>query len=355
MESVTTGGSAGQSTTSAPSSTSTQNTQSSQTSVKSQSQNSTGISQSSNPNPNAQGGAAQLESQTQEPPKASEPKRLGEQDLDALVTVKINGKTQDLPLKEVIKLQQLEQASQEKMRQAAEIQRKAQELLQLDIDRFAQMKGLDLDSLAEERLAKKYELMQMSPEQRRLHELESKEQERAQMESMQKSELIDEIKQFAPDLPPGIENATREQLQHYLEQVRHVYTQTEQSIEKEFVDAWKDSGLPKHKYFGAMMAFQMMNHQKRSGEALQAAQAAAMVKNEFTNHVREIVSQMDAKAIQDLLGKDVSQKLREFEVQRVTANQAASTAPQNRPAPQAASGSKKYVNQQEWRRAMGLE
>lgn len=314
-----------------------------------------GAKTESNPNPNAQGGSVQQESQTQEPQRTNEPRKLGESDLDALVTVKINGETKDLTLKEVIKLQQLEQASHEKMRQAAEIQRKAQEFMQLDIDRFAQMKGLDLDSLAEERLAKKYELMQMSPEQRRLHELESRESQRAQMETAQKNEIIDQIKQFSQDLPPGIENASPEQLAHYLNQVKQVYTHTEQSIEKEFVDAWKDSGLPKHKYFGALMAFHMMNHQKRSGEPLQAAQAASIVRNEFSNHVREITSQMDAKAIQDLLGKDVLTKLREFEVQRVTANQATSNAQQNRPAIQAASGQKKQLNQQEWRKAMGLE
>lgn len=314
-----------------------------------------------NVNPNAQGlnkpnTEAQAASET-EKPTTPEPRRLGDQDLDALVTVKINGKTQDLPLKEVIKLQQLEQASHEKMRQAAEAQRRANELMQLDIDKFAQLRGLDLDSLAEERLAKKYELMQMTPEQRRLHELEAKESQRQAQQKQVSEKILGEIKALTNgELPQGIDKATPEQLQAYLEQTKQVAQMVEQNIEREFTDAWKETGLPKSKYFGSLMAFHMMNSKNPDGTPLQAAQAASKVKQEFFGNTREIAGQMDAKAIHDWLGKEVIDKLREYDVQRVTAHQAASSMPQRSPAAEAASNQKKqYVNQMEWRKAMGLE
>lgn len=314
-----------------------------------------------NINPNAQGlnkpsTEDQAASETPQP-TTNEPRRLGDQDLDALVTVKINGKTQDLPLKEVIKLQQLEQASHEKMRQAAEAQRRAQELLQLDIDKFAQIRGLDLDSLAEERLAKKYELMQMTPEQRRLHELESKEAERQTQQKQAAEKIIGEIKSLTNgELPPGIDKASPEQLQAYLDQTKQVAQMVEQNIEREFIDAWKETGLPKSKYFGSLMAFHMMNSKNTDGTPLQAAQAASKVKQEFFGSTREIAGQMDAKAIHDWLGKDIIDKLRDYDVQRVTAHQAASSMPQRSPGVEPASNQKKqYVNQMEWRKAMGLE
>ena len=81
-------------------------------------------------NPSGQQSAgAQAENLTQ-----SAPRELGETDMDAVVTVKINGKTEKLALREVVKLQQLEKASHEKMRTAAERERKAQEIMSMDFD-----------------------------------------------------------------------------------------------------------------------------------------------------------------------------------------------------------------------------
>jgi hypothetical protein len=273
--------------------------------------------------------------------------------MDALVTVKINGQTKELALKEVIKLQQLEQASHEKMRKAAEIERKAQELMGLDIDRFAQMRGLDLDSLAEERLAKKYELLQMSPEQRRLHELEQREAAREQEVGTQRSQLIEQVRQFTDELPPGIENATPDQIHHYLGQVRQIYQMTEANLEREFVDAWKSTGLPKTPFIGARMAFLAKNGKNENGEPLQISEAAGRVKEAYVNDLREFVSNLDAQAIHDTLGKEIIQKLRDFDVQRVT-GQAASQPIQNQSPGGKPASEKKYLNQIEWRKAMGL-
>lgn len=353
--SVSTGGS---STTSQASSAPSQSAQSGSASTSGNFSQSQSAQHQSNPNPNASGKSlaeGQVANQTPQEQSKPEPRRLGDDAMDALVTVKINGKTQDLPLKEVIKLQQLEQASHEKMRQAAEAQRRAQELLQLDIDRFAEMRGLDLDSLAEERLAKKYELMQMTPEQRRLHDLEQREAQRQEMIGKQRSQLIDQIKQYTTELPPGLENASPEQVHAFLEQTKQVYAMTEQNLEREILGAWKETGLPKHKYFGSLMAFHMMHSKNSDGTPLQAAQAASKVKQEFGSQVREILGTMDAQAIHEFLGKDMTNKLREYDVQRVTAQQAASAMPSKSPGNQTpASEPKKYLNQIEWRKAMGL-
>lgn len=264
------------------------------------------------------------------------------------------GSTKGRVPKEIAKaIKDFERGVQAKFREAAEQRRKLEEFNNYDIDSFAKFKGLDLDSLAEERLAKKYELMQMSPEQRRLHELETREQMRSQHEAQVRSQLVDQIKEFTPDLPPGIDQASPEQLQHYLGQVKHLYTMTEQQMERDFVDAWKTTGLPKTPFIGARMAFMMKNGKNDNGEPLQIPEAAARVKEAYVNDLRDFMGPMDGKALHDLFGAEVIQKIRDFDVQRVT-GQAASQPVQNQsPAPKAAS-EKKYLNQTEWRKAMGL-
>lgn len=337
---------------------------SAQTSAPTQSttQSSGGMSaQTTGGNPNsshetANAGAAQGQGETSPKPQ---PKKLADTDLDAIVTIKVNGQTKDVTVREAIKLQQLEAASHEKLRLAAEREKKAQSILERmekDFEGLMRERGQDPDEWAEKLLAKKYEMMQMSPEERELHQLRAEKEAQMMAEMSSKKEILDQIRELGAEIPPGVEKLPKEQLLRALEHQKMVYQETQKSLEKEIIEAWQASGLPKHKYFGALMSFHMMNHQKRSGEPLQAAQAAAMVKEDFGNSVREIFSNMDAQAIQEFLGQELLQKLRDYDVQRVT-GKAVSSIEQNgqRPEGHSASGQpKKYLNQMEWRKAMGI-
>jgi uncharacterized membrane-anchored protein YjiN (DUF445 family) len=103
------------------------------------------------------------------------------------------------------------------------------------------------------------------------------------------------------------------------------------------------------------MSFHMLNHQKKTGEVLPAAQAASKVKQDFLRSVSEIVASMDPSGIQEVLGKETIEKLRQFDIDRVSAH-AASKVGVERPGFQPASeqAPKKYMNQFEWRKAMGI-
>lgn len=304
-------------------------------------------SQQSNPNPNAQGYSAQHESKTQNTQSDQAQVDDGTEEI-ALGSIK--GKVS----KELAKaIKDFERGARQKFQESAELRKKYEEFSNADLDHFAKLKGLDLDAISEERLAKKYELMQMSPEQRRLHELETREQMRAQQESQIRTQLIDQIKEFTADLPPGIEQATPEQIHHYLGQVKQVYQMTEANLEREFVDAWKETGLPKTPFIGARMAYIAQHGKNDNGEPLQISEAAAKVKDAYVNDLREFVGSMDAQAIHDMLGKAIIQKLRDFDIQRVT-GQTASQPIQNQSPGQKPASEKKYLNQLEWRKAMGL-
>jgi hypothetical protein len=286
-------------------------------------------------------------------------RELAAQDFDALVTVKINGQEKKVPIKEAIKNYQLEQASQERMRQVAEERRRVQseqarlKEIKSNPEKLAEYLGLDLDNFAEERLARKYELQQMDPHQRKALELEQKLKTFEAQESQTKQQYLDQIKDVMGGLPEGADKATKEQLHAYLQHQKQVYAQEQQRYNQEIAQAWKETGLPAYSSVGKDIAFQMLKAQKQ-GRSLQPSEAAAIVKEERLSSAREMLGSMDAKAIQEFLGEELMKKLRDYDVERVTQSKGPQFNTQNSPGPQPASNQKKYLNQMEWRKAMGI-
>lgn len=293
-------------------------------------------------------------STTQNQSQASQARELTESDFEALVALKIDGKDHKIPVKELIKNNQLAAASYEKMKKAAEIEKNYKRLLELrktNFDEFAKTVGMsddEFDSIAEARLAKKFELAQMSPEQRELMQLKQEKQMREQAESQTKGQIFKEIQEVAGNLDIDPTQFSKEQLIGLLEHAKTTAAEAQANFDKEFMEAWKASGLPKHRYFGSQIAYKMLSHQKNTGNALQLSDAVAKVKNEFVSNLREVFSQMDAQAIQSALGKDLTAKLREFDVQRVTGEQAPMSQ-QSRPANAASESAPKTMNEYEYR------
>jgi hypothetical protein len=218
------------------------------------------------------------------------------------------------------------------------------------------MAGVNLEELAETLLAKKYDLMHMDPNQRQALEYKEKLDAYEAKENQSKQGLLDQIKEVVGSLPDGADQATKEQLQIYLGHQKQIYQQETAKYQKEVAEAWLETGLPKYSSVGKDIAFQMLKAQK-SGTPLQPREAAAIVKAERLSSAREIMSQMDAKAIQDFLGTELVQKLRDYDVDRVNQNKGPQFGnPQNGPGQTPASNApKKTLNQIEWRKAMGLD
>lgn len=323
------------------------------------------------------------EQSTEAAQTAQEIRELGEQDYDAVVKVKVNGEERKMSVREAIKLSQLEQASQEKMRQAAEERRRAEAfvkqheaqlqryqqlegLLKTDFDKFAEATGIDFDSIAEQRLARKLELMTMSPEQRAAYEAKQEaERYRAevekyrQIEMSSKSEVINGIKDLLGDqAPEGLERYPKDQLDQYLQGLHQNMEKHRDSLQTEFIQSWEKQGLPKHPWFMAQAVSLMLRAQKNGGQVLKTEQAADMVKADFMKFTGEVLSGMDAKAIRDILGEAGLKKLKESEIERVSQDRASQIAQGQRPGTQSASGRQAKaaapMNQQEYRKAMGI-
>lgn len=294
---------------------------------------------------------------------------LSEQDLDAYIVQKINGKEERIKVRDALKGYGLDKTANQRMQEAAQLRKQTAQLMELaktDLRQFCEVTGQDFDQvlrqslaqrkeIAEEILAAEYERSQMSPEQ--LEALQYKEQleQYKTREMAQKQPLIDEIKQLLPEslIPKGLENATIEQLQQFAQVKRQEFQQGIDNLSNELLSAWEQSGLPRQKEFGQWMAQVMSDYQKRTGQSLQPADAAARVKARFLDSTRGLLSQMDAKAIQETLGEEIVEKLRKYDVERVS-NSSPQLNTNNDQAVPAVNEPKKTMNQFEFRKWAGL-
>jgi hypothetical protein len=295
----------------------------------------------------AEKAAGQANSEPQAPAK----RYLESTHEDALVKVKIDGQEQELSIKELKRLSSLERASQKRMADAARIQQEHKQLMQSLKENPAEalkLAGRDHKKWAEEVLAREYELAQLSPEQRENLELKSRiaAAERADLES--KAGVIDEIRKLGHQGDQDLTKFPKEHLANYRDHLANVNAQAEQGLQKEMIDAWEETKLPKHKTWANWMAMEMMGHEKRTGEPLSAKDAAVKVKADYQKFNRHLLTQMDAPAIHDWLGKEIVEKLMAHRIQSVT-TQAAQGFTQNAPAQPASIPEKGYMNEREYR------
>ena len=314
------------------------------------------------PSPGSQAPGPQGSAQTvaTQPTKA-ELKDLAEDNMDALVTMKVNGQVKKMSVREALKQAELGEGAQLKMQQAAQVRKNAERLFNLaktDPDKFFAETGIDPDEYAEKRLLSKYERLAMTPEQKKNLETQEKLSKFEAREQGERNQIISQIKGMADNLPEGylkaLEGATPEQLKGELQAANARYQQQVQEIQTQFVDAWKETGLPKHTMFGSQMAslLHASQVQKNAGQreqALSPKEAAAIVKQNFVNSVPEILGQMTPEEVIQLLGPEW-QRLREFDVKRITDKAPTFENSSNGPGAKkpASKKSDKTVNEQGW-------
>ncbi len=319
----------------------------------------------SSPNPGSQAAG----SQGSAPPVANQPtkaelKDLAEESMDSMVTMKVNGQVKKMSVREALKQAELGEGAQIKMQEAAKVRKNAERLFNLaktDPDKFFAETGVDADQYAEKRLVSKYEKLAMTPEQKKNAEIQEKLQRFEARESGERNQIISQIKNMADNLPPeyvkALEGATPEQLKNELAAASQRYQEQIKTIEAEFIEAWQGTNLPKDTIFGTWMSSLMHSSQvqKNSGQreqALSAKEAADIVKNNFVTAVGRITGQMEPEALHQLLGADTMKKLREYDVQRVTAKAPTFENPSNGPGTKPASTQSKKngkgLNEQAW-------
>lgn len=265
-----------------------------------------GQSPSNLTNPGSQPGAGQAPRDTGgADPQASKPNVLGKDHLDSLVEVTINGQTQQLALKDVIRIQQTEQAALQRLEQAKrahrEFETRQQQFQQMAKENpaaFLKQMGIDQRQYAIDLLAKEYELQNMDPRERQLMERE----ERLKSDEQKQKEWQ--------------EARTKERDAHFLEQDR-------QSMSEEFKKAWEQTKLPKDPYFMQLAAAKVLASIKQTKAGLrqaplQFAQAADMVKGDYFKTTQGIASQADIPTVIEMIGPKNVERLRQYFVEQAT-------------------------------------
>lgn len=219
---------------------------------------------------------------------------------------------------------------------------------------FFKQTGMDIDSFAEEVLAEKYENMAMDPRDRELKQMKAAEADRVAKENASKQEVLDALKEFGP-LPKGAENASREELIQYYRHQRQVQASTQKSLDDDMGNAFKESGLIPDKHLLAKVAFEMRSALARN-KSLSAKDAVAKVKSEYYSGAKQTFGKMSPKQIHEIFGDEFLEGIRSYSLEQATANAASRFGQQNNSPGSipASDGTKKYLNQSEWRKAMGI-
>lgn len=293
-----------------------------------QAASSKGQAQQSSPGSSASQAKAQAEA-------VQQLKELAEDNMDAVVKIKINGQVKSVSVREALKLAEKGEGADQKFQRAAQIERNAQQLAKLaqdDPDAFMAQWGIDPDKYSQARLAKLLEEQMMTPEQKRLRDLEQENKKFKETEAQR----IAREKQEKEDTQ---------------------FKQADQTYRNEVMEAWQGSGLPAHPSFGIEIAKEMLRANSQ-GATLTAKQAAANVKRDWLANSGNILDQMDDESLFQALPKSVHDKLRAYYVRQVSGQPglagAKSQGSPSRPGQQPAStkqtsSGKKMLSEKEYR------
>lgn len=233
-------------------------------------------------------------------------RELSEKEQSILVTRIVNGQKVTRKIGEWIGASQLEQASHQRFQQANQMMQQATQIVnsfKSNPAAFMKNAGIDPDDFAKAHLSQQLEMLGMSEEQRELYQLREEKksrEDRDKFEAQQKQQQDQQSKD----------------------------TNEYNSMVKESLEAWKESGLPDDEYFGQRMAAQIMKHQAQ-GIPLTWKEAASIVKHEWTTSTQRVLGNFQSvEELANYLGEPVLKKLRQYEVARVTSRQASKTSSQ---------------------------
>jgi hypothetical protein len=212
--------------------------------------------------------------------------------------VKVNGEELEVTEEELIKGYQIRKAADEKFREASMLRKQAEEFISLlKKDPIKVLThpnlGLDFKKLAEEYLYQQLEEELMDPKDRELKKY------KAMIEEMERQKQEQE-------------RAEREAM---IEQLKAEYSQ---NYVKDITEALQSSGLPKNEFTVKRIAYYMHEGLKR-GYNLSAKQVAPLVKEDYIKEQKALYSSLDGDLLVQLLGDDLVNKIRKYDVEKLKA------------------------------------
>lgn len=210
--------------------------------------------------------------------------------------LKVDGRDEELDEGEVIKWAQMGRSAQKRFQEAAAARKQAEDFIKmlkenpLEVLRNPAI-GIDVRKFSEEFLTKELQKETLSPEQRRIQELEenlrASDNEKKQREEQQRVEQHAKLQQhFAQD------------------------------YETKITEALQTSGLPKTPLTVKRMA-DRMSAGIAAGFDLSPADVVQMVRQDYLTEVHDLFSQTDGDALIKILGDGVANKIRKADLARL--------------------------------------
>ncbi len=293
------------------------------------------------PQPTAAPVQAQPESSTQSAPTMeAAPKAEGKAETKAeaakeaikeeirRLKLKIDGKEEELPEDEVIRLAQLGKASNKRFEEAKAMRTQAEQFLaMLKKDPKSVLSdpriGIDLKKFAEQVVWEHIEEQSLSPEQKRARDVErelekykSQEEERKKTEAERQMQALHE--RYAAD------------------------------YDRKISTALASSGLPKTPATVKRMA-EYLYSAVQNGYDLEPSDLVEQVRKDYLDDIKQLFGQTEGDQLLAFLGEDVAKKLRSHDLKRLKATTGAvvkENKPQSSSKPEAAP---KKLNGADWR------
>lgn len=240
---------------------------------------------------------ADLEAESQEPTQEQQKEQIKQ--LKKMLKIKVNGKEvereldfeNDEYLREM--LQKGESADQ-KFQESAQLRKQMEsfvKLMQQDPMTALQKLGLDPDEWAEKHIEKRLEEMKKSPEQ-------------LEREAMQKE--LEALKKEKEDI---------ERQKHEAEQHR-IQEEYSRQLDKEITEGLAASELPKSPYVVKRVA-ELLMLGIQHGKDVSVKDVLPIAERQIRGEIQQMFSAMPEEVIEKVLGKDVSNKLRQSRIKKM--------------------------------------
>lgn len=263
----------------------------------------------------------------QAPPGAQAPPAAAAAEARKL-RLKIEGKEVELPESEVIGLAQQGKAAGQRFQEAAALRKQAEELIafaKANPREFFNRTGMNAREWAEKYLIEELEAEQMSPEQKKARANEEK------------------LKAYEAEKKQREEEGRKAEMARL--QAEHA-----QNYDKLFTAALHESGLPKTAFTVKRMAELQLANIKNRYE-LSAPQLAKIVREDYANEQKSLLSALDGDQLIEFLGADAVKKLSKAQIAKLKARGAgAGQTSGSAQAPRARQGEGGGLTWQEYKR-----
>lgn len=233
-------------------------------------------------------------------PKVEEPTKAQVQEMKRRLKLKVDGREieEEVDLNNEDYLREMLQkgkSADSKFQKASKIEKDMKDLIKLfqedPYEALVKM-GHDPDVLAEKRIEQKIKEMEKSPEQLQLEKL--------QKELEKKDKVLKQIEQ---------EKLEAEKAK--------VYEEFSRQLDTEITDALSSSTLPKSPYVVSRLAQTMMDAIGMGYADVRPQDILPVVEKQIRSEIQQMFGVMPEDVIEEMLGKDVSEKLRKSRLKKM--------------------------------------